>query len=139
MLTLKAFHVIFMVTWFAGLFYLPRLYIYHRAAEDSLSRERFLTMEWRLWVIMSVGAVLTLASGFALIAGWWWPMPVWLQIKLLLVAGLATYHLYCLRLIHLFRDGRMPHSDRFLRLFNEVPAMALIGIVLLAILKPFQG
>lgn len=138
MLTLKAFHVIFMVTWFAGLFYLPRLFIYHRMADDTVSRERFAVMEWRLWVIMTIGAVLTIASGLVLIGlSWWPPAQGWLHVKLLLVAGLVAYHLYCLRLIRQFPAGRMPHGDRFLRLFNEVPALALIGIVLLAVLKPF--
>lgn len=137
MLTLKAFHVIFMVTWFAGLFYLPRLFIYHRACEDTVSRERFETMEWRLWVIMSIGAALTLLSGLILLAGMWWPMPGWLHAKLGLVFGLLAYHGYCLHLMKRFRQGRMPHSDRFLRLFNELPAIGLIGIVLLAVLKPF--
>ena len=137
MLTLKAFHVIFMVTWFAGLFYLPRLFIYHRASEDRVSRERFEIMEWRLWLIMSIGAGLTVLSGIVLVAWLWWPMPGWLYAKLALVAGLLAYHCYCLRLMKQFRREQMPHSDRFLRLFNEVPAIALIGIVLLAMLKPF--
>ncbi|MCP1728480.1 putative membrane protein [Natronospira proteinivora] len=137
MLTLKAFHIIFMVTWFAGLFYLPRLYIYHRAAEDRPSRERFETMEWRLWLIMTIGAGLTLISGLLLVALYWWPMPAWLHAKLVLVAGLIAFHAYCLRLNRLFREDRMPHSDRFLRWFNEAPAIALVGIVLLAVIKPF--
>lgn len=138
MLVLKAFHVIFMVTWFAGLFYLPRLFIYHRAAADRLSQERFEVMEWRLWVIMTIGAVLTIGSGLIQIGLYWWPLHAgWLHAKLALVAGLVAYHLYCLRLMRLFRRHRMPHGDRFLRLFNEVPALALIGIVLLAVLKPF--
>ncbi|MEA5445230.1 CopD family protein [Gammaproteobacteria bacterium AB-CW1] len=137
MLTLKAFHIIFMVTWFAGLFYLPRLYIYHRAAEDPVSRDRFQIMEHRLWVIMTIGAALTLASGLWLIAMAWWPMPGWLHAKLALVAALFAYHFYCLRLNRLFRVDRMPHSDRFLRIFNELPALALVAIVLLAVLKPF--
>ncbi|MDQ2070577.1 CopD family protein [Natronospira bacteriovora] len=137
MLTLKAFHVIFMVTWFAGLFYLPRLFIYHLATEDPGGRKRFETMEWRLWVIMSIGAALTVLSGLLLVAFWWWPMPAWLQAKLLLVAGLLVFHFHCLIIMRQFREGRMPHSDRFLRLFNEAPAIGLIGIVLLAMLKPF--
>jgi len=137
MLTLKAFHIIFMVTWFAGLFYLPRLYIYHRTATDSVSRERFETMEWRLWVIMSIGAALTILSGLVLVAWVWWPMPGWMHAKLLLVAALLVFHFYCLRINRAFQQRNMPHSDRFLRIFNELPAVALIGIVLLAVLKPF--
>lgn len=138
MLVLKAFHLIFMVTWFAGLFYLPRLFIYHRAAADRLSRERFEVMERRLWGIMTIGAVLTVGSGLIQIGLYWWPLQAgWLHTKLALVAGLVAYHLYCLRVMRLFRLNRMPHGDRFLRLFNEIPALGLIGIVILAVLKPF--
>ncbi len=138
MLTLKGFHVIFMVTWFAGLFYLPRLFIYHLDTRDQAGLERFQVMEWRLFVIMSIGAALTLASGIWLTLWAWWPLvDGWLHAKLVLVAALIAYHLYCLRLIRQFRAGVQPHSDRFLRIFNEVPSLALVAIVLLAVLKPF--
>ena len=138
MQTLKAFHVIFMVTWFAGLFYLPRLFIYHVATRDQPGLVRFRVMEWRLWVITTIGAVLTVLSGLWLtIWAWWPPTAGWLVAKLALVAGLLIYHAYCFYLIRQLRHGPGPHSQRFLRLFNEIPAVALIGIVLLAMLKPF--
>ncbi len=132
-----AFHIIFMVTWFAGLFYLPRLFIYHTAATDSASLERFTVMERRLYYIMSIGAVATVAFGIWLIAGWFWPMPAWLIVKLVLVAGLVAYHLYCKRLINRMARGERPHSDRFLRYFNEIPGLFLIAIVILVVIQPF--
>lgn len=132
-----AFHIIFMVTWFAGLFYLPRLFIYHTAATDSASLERFTVMERRLYYIMTIGAVATVAFGIWLIAGWFWPMPAWLIVKLVLVAGLVAYHLYCKRLIERMARGERPHSDRFLRYFNEIPGLFLIAIVILVVIQPF--
>lgn len=131
-----AFHIIFMVTWFAGLFYLPRLFIYHRAADDRAAAERFSVMERRLYMIMSIGAALTIAFGVWLIVAWYHPLPVWLIVKLVLVAGLIAYHLYCKRLIQHFARGEQPHSDRFLRYFNEIPGLFLIAIVILAVIRP---
>jgi len=136
MLWVKAFHVIFMVTWFAGLFYLPRLFIYHRAEADAAAAERFTVMERRLYGIMTIGMVLTVAFGIWLVAGWFWPLPRWLEIKLALVVGLLAYHFYCRRLITRFARGEQPHSDRFLRYFNEVPGLFLIAIVILAVVHP---
>jgi protoporphyrinogen IX oxidase len=132
-----AFHIIFMVTWFAGLFYLPRLFIYHTAATDTASLERFTVMERRLYYIMTIGAVATVAFGIWLVAGWFWPMPAWLIVKLVLVAGLVAYHLYCKRLIERMARGERPHSDRFLRYFNEIPGLFLIAIVILVVIQPF--
>ncbi len=132
-----AFHIIFMVTWFAGLFYLPRLFIYHTAATDSASLERFTIMERRLYYIMTIGAVATIAFGIWLVAAWFWPMPAWLVVKLILVAGLLGYHFYCKRLITRMARGERPHSDRFLRYFNEIPGLFLIAIVILAVIQPF--
>lgn len=132
-----AFHIVFMVTWFAGLFYLPRLFIYHSAATDAASSERFTVMERRLYAIMSIGALATIAFGIWLIAGWFWPLPGWLIVKLVLVAGLLAYHFYCKRIIRRLARGERPHSDRFLRYFNEIPGLFLIVIVILAVLQPF--
>ena len=134
---LLAFHIVFMVTWFAGLFYLPRLFIYHVQASDAPSRARFVTMERRLYAIMSIGAVATIGFGIALVAGWFWPLPGWLIVKLVLVAGLIVFHLYCRRLITLLARNACPHSERFLRYFNEVPGVFLIVIVILAVVRPF--
>ena len=137
MLWLKAWHVIFMVTWFAGLFYLPRLFVYHATATDAVGRERFATMERRLFAIMTIGAVLTIAFGLAML----WRAPeylaaTWLRIKLLLVAALVGYHLWCYPLMKELTSNTRARSDRWYRWFNEVPGVLLIAIVLLAVLKP---
>ncbi len=137
MLWLKAFHVIFMTTWFAGLFYLPRLFIYHAAASDPVGLERFAVMERRLFGIMTMGAVLTVLFGASLVVA----SPAylhfgWLHTKLALVAALIAYHCWCHVLMRALREGRNRHSQRWLRLFNEVPALFLIAIVILAIVKP---
>jgi putative membrane protein len=137
MLWLKAFHIIFVVTWFAGLFYLPRLFIYHASAVDPASRERFATMERRLFVIMTIGASLAVLFGLALVAA----APVylsltWLRVKLVLVAALIGYHLWCRRLMRDLRAGQFAHSGRWLRAFNEIPSVLLIAIVILAVVKP---
>jgi protoporphyrinogen IX oxidase len=138
MLWLKAFHVIFVVTWFAGLFYLPRLFIYHVAASDTLSLQRFIIMERRLFFIMTVGALLAVVFALAML----FQQPAylqagWLRAKLLLVAGLVLYHFGCYRLMRSLRTGRRRYSQRWLRLYNEVPALLLIAIVVLAVVKPF--
>lgn len=132
-----AFHLIFMVTWFAGLFYLPRLFIYHAEALEAAERARFETMERRLYVMMTIGAATTIAFGVALVAGWFWPLPGWLVAKLVLVAGLLAYHFYCRRIMARLARGECPYSTRFLRLFNETPGLFLIVIVILAVVKPF--
>ena len=136
MLWLKALHIVFMVTWFAGLFYLPRLFVYHVAATDGVSRERFEIMERRLFAIMTLGAVLTIVFGLAML----WRAPeylalVWLRMKLVLVALLVIYHAWCYRLMKELAtaSGRSP---RWYRWFNEVPGVLLIAIVILAVLKP---
>ena len=137
-LWLKAFHIVFVVTWFAGLFYLPRLFVYHAAATEPLLLERLATMERRLFVIMSIGGALALGFGLTMVAA----APAylgfgWLQAKLVLVAGLVVYHLWCYRLMHALRAGRNSHSHRWYRFFNEVPSLFLIAIVILAVVKPF--
>jgi protoporphyrinogen IX oxidase len=137
MLWIKALHIIFMVTWFAGLFYLPRLFVYHADAQDEISRKRFVVMERRLFLITSIGAVGTVVFGLTLLVGWWWPAPLWLHVKLGLVALLILYHFACYKLLRDFRAGKNRRSARFYRLLNELPALLLIAIVLLAVLKPF--
>jgi putative membrane protein len=132
-----AFHIIFMVTWFAGLFYLPRLFVYHAEAQDDVSLRRFEVMERRLFIIMNIGAAGTIAFGVWLLIGWWLPMPGWLHVKLALVVVLILYHIYCRKLMADFRHSRNHHSARFFRRFNEVPGLLLIAIVILAVVKPF--
>jgi putative membrane protein len=136
MLWLKAFHVVFVVTWFAGLFYLPRLYVYHVATREPEGRARFELMERRLFAIMSIGALGTVTFGAALIAAA--PLYLsfgWLRLKLLLVLALIGYHAWCYRLMQQLAAGQ-GRSQRWYRFFNEVPALLLIAIVILAVVKP---
>lgn len=135
---IKAWHVIFMVTWFAGLFYLPRLFVYHAATTDSAGIERFRVMERRLFAIMTIGAAMTLLFGFWLLAG----NPAmlgagWMQAKLAGVLLLIAYHAWCWRLMRDLAAGRNARSPRWFRVFNEAPSLLLIGIVLLVIVRPF--
>jgi putative membrane protein len=137
MLWIKAWHVIFMVSWFAGLFYLPRLFVYHADCQDQSGHERLVVMERKLFAIMTIGALLTALFGVWLIAAWHWPLTErWLQIKLLLVAALIAYHLYCAKLVKRFKLQQNAHSGVFYRWFNEFPALILIAVVLLAVLRP---
>jgi putative membrane protein len=138
MLWLKAMHVIFVVTWFAGLFYLPRLYIYHVDAKDPISAQRFEIMERRLFAIMSIGAAFSIAFGLLmLITSPGYLLMLWLKIKLLFVALLIAYHAYCYKLMQDLAAQRNTRSARWLRDFNELPALLLIVIVILAVVKPF--
>lgn len=137
MLWLKAFHIVFVVTWFAGLFYLPRLFVYHTDASDGVGRERFVLMERRLFALMTVGGSLAVAFGISMVAA----APayldfLWLRVKLVLVAALIVYHIWCYRLLSDLRDSRNRHSQRWFRIFNEVPGLLLIAIVVLAVVKP---
>lgn len=139
MLWLKALHLIFMVTWFAGLFYLPRLFVYHASSEDAISNERFKIMERKLlWGIATPGAVLTLVFGLWLIAemGSALLATTWLQAKLALVVLLIWYHIGCVKLVLDFKYDRNRHTHVWFRWFNELPVVLLIGIVLLVELQP---
>lgn len=140
MLWLKAFHVIAMVTWFAGLFYLPRLFVYHADARDAISAARFCIMERRLFAIMTIGAVATVAFGIAMLAATPAYLSMsWLHAKLALVVLLIGYHLYCYQLNRAFAAGRNVHTAKWYRVFNELPSLLLIGIVILAVVKPSGG
>jgi len=135
---LKALHVTFVITWFAGLFYLPRLFVYHAAANDAVSLERFVVMERRLFGIMTVGAAL----GIAFAIGMLLLQPAylstgWLRLKLVFVALLIVYHATCRALMKSLAEGRNTRSPRWFKLFNEVPGVLLIGIVIMAVVKPF--
>ena len=137
MLWVKAAHIIFMVTWFAGLFYLPRLFVYHAMSEDVLSVERFKVMERKLYYgIMTPGALLTLLLGLWL----WLGYAIgggWLHAKLALVALLIAYHLYCGKLLSDFKQDRNRHGSVFYRWLNELPVLLIIPIVVLVVVKPF--
>ena len=137
MLWVKALHVIFMVTWFAGLFYLPRLFVYHAQATDAISIERFKIMERKLYFgIMTPGAVLTVLFG-----SWLWLgygiAGGWLHAKLALVAVLIAYHVYCGKLLGDFKRDRTRHGHVWYRWFNELPVLILFGVVILVVVKPF--
>lgn len=137
---LKAWHLIGMVTWFAGLFYLPRLFVYHAMSDDTPSIERFKVMERKLYFgITTPGALFTLVLGFWMLLDYAWAAfgdQLWLQVKLVLLALLVAYHLYCGRLLADFRADRNRHGHVWYRWFNEVPVLLLIAIVLLAVIKP---
>ena len=140
MLYIKSFHIIFMVAWFAGIFYLPRLFVYHAQAEDSISKERFKIMERKLYHgIMMPSMVITIVLGMWLWVGYGIGKGQgWLHAKLALVAVLVVYQMYLGALMKDFRLDRNRHGHVFYRWLNEFPALpALIGIVILVIVKPF--
>jgi putative membrane protein len=136
MLWIKAFHIIFMVTWFAGLFYLPRLFVYHALAEDPPGRDRFKVMERKLYYgIMTPGAVITVVTGLWLWLGYG-ITGGWLHAKLALVAVLIAYHLWCGKLLNDFKHDRNAKSHVWFRWFNEFPVVILAAVVILVVVKP---
>ncbi len=140
MLWIKAFHIIALVAWFSGLFYLPRLFVYHADAQDELSIERFKIMERRLYRgITWPAAVLTTILGLCLISYnySYYLKAGWMHLKLALVFLLWCYHLLCGHYLRLFAQNKMNKKAAFFRLFNEIPTLFLIGIVLLVVVKPF--
>jgi len=142
MLWFKALHLIFMVTWFAGLFYLPRLFVYHTLSNDAISIDRFKIMERKLYYgIATPGGVLTLIfglmtlmmyGGLAAYSGF-----LWMQIKLGIVTCLVIYHVYCGKLLIDFKYDRNTHSHVWYRWFNEIPVFFLIAIIILVVVRPF--
>ncbi len=139
MLWIKALHVVFMVTWFAGLFYLPRLFVYHAQATDRASVERFKVMERRLFFgIMTPGAVLTIGFGVWLWLGYGIGAGAgWLRAKLAVVLLLVAYHIWCAKLLADFKHDRNAKSHLWYRWFNELPAAFLFAAVILVVVKPF--
>jgi putative membrane protein len=136
-LWIKALHVVFVVTWFAGLFYLPRLFIYHAESADAAVRAQLKIMERRLLGITHIGGALAIVFGlWTLMLAPAFLHQAWLHAKLGLVACLIFYHGYLVRLKNRFARDEAPHSSRWLRIFNEVPALLLIAIVVLAVVKP---
>jgi protoporphyrinogen IX oxidase len=136
----KAVHIIGIVTWFAAIFYLPRLFVYHAMAADAVGIERFKTMEHKLYRgIMWPSAVVAVGAGVWLLVLRWdaFALAGWLHVKLVLVALLIAYHLYCGHLVSVFARDANRRSHRFYRVFNEAPVLLLIGIVVLAVIKPF--
>ena len=139
MLWIKAFHIIFVTTWFAGLFYLPRLFVYHAMSEDTTSTARFKIMERKLFYgIMTPSAVLAILLGiWALYLMPGYLFSNWMIFKLILVGLLVIYHFSCGLIINNFKEDKNFHSHVWYRWFNEAPVLALVAIVILAVIKPF--
>jgi len=140
MMLLKTLHIIFMTAWFAGLFYLPRLFVYHAMTKDKVSLDRFVIMERKLlYGIMTPSAILTVAFGF-LLTYLYLPLyleQTWLALKIILVVTLIFYHIWCINLYKDFEENKNKHSHVWYRWFNEFPVIILILIVFLVIYKPF--
>ncbi len=139
MLWIKAFHIISMVTWFAALFYLPRLFVYHAEAKDEISNQRFKIMERKLFYgIATPSAIITIGLGFWLIhlMGYALLYSFWLQAKLVLVTALVIYHVYCGKLLNDFKNDNNQHNHVWYRWFNEFPVVILIAVILLVELQP---
>lgn len=136
MLWVKAFHIIFMVSWFAGLFYLPRLFVNHAMTQDPAVAAQLLAMERKLYRFITPLGVLTLATGLWLWLGYG-ITGGWLMAKLLLVGILIAYHLYCGKLHDDFKRGRNTHGHVWYRWFNELPVLILFAVVILVVVKPF--
>ena len=136
----KAGHLISLIAWFAGIFYLPRLFVYHVATTDEISLNRFQIMEDKLYrIIMRPAMLATWFFGIGMVVVNWDFLAgqLWLWLKLLLIAGLVAYQLYCARIITSFARDQVTHSERFFRIFNEIPVLILIPVVLLAVFRPF--
>lgn len=140
MLWIKSFHLIFVVMWYAGLLYLPRLFVYHAMSEDVIGSERFKVMERKLFAITTVGGIGALGFGLWLLVDYAWTAystSLWLHLKLILVAVLIAFHALCCKLMLDFRRDRNRRGHRFYRVFNEIPALILIAVVILVVVKPF--
>lgn len=140
MLWIKAFHIISIITWFAALFYLPRLFVYHAMSKDKISIERFKVMERKLYRgIMMPSMILAIALGIWMVVDAWevYKTQYWLHTKLALVVPLVIYHFYCGHLLQIFKQDKNNRSDIFYRWFNEFPVLILIAIVILVVVKPF--
>lgn len=136
MLWVKSFHIFFVVAWFAGLFYLPRLFVNHAMVQDAATIERLKLMERKLYRFMTPLGVLALVFGLWLWLGFDFGGG-WLHAKLVLVAALVVYHLYCGRLLKALADGRNTRNHVWYRWFNELPVLVLLAVVILAVVKPF--
>ncbi len=139
MLWIEAFHIVFVVTWFAGLFYLPRLFVYAAENPTGPTYQLLTVMQRRLLGITHIGGALAVGFGTALLVlePWHLASGGWMHAKLALVAGLVAYHLWCWRLVRVFARGANDRSSRWFRWFNEVPALFLVVIVILVVVKPF--
>ena len=141
-LWVKALHIAFVVAWFAGLLYLPRLFVYHAETNDAIGDERFKVMERKLFMIMTIGGVGAAVFGLWLTADYAWAAYAstgWFKVKLVLVGALVLYHVWCGKLVADFAVGRNRRGHRFYRLINEVPAVILLAVVILVVVKPVMG
>ena len=139
-LWVKALHIAFMVAWFAGIFYLPRLFVYHAMTNQPAVDEQFKVMERKLLYFVTPFAILTLVFGGVLIFAYgsaWFAASGWMHTKLLLVTILYGYHGYCFKLLADFKNNRNRRSHRFYRVFNEVPVLILFSVIILAVVKPY--
>jgi putative membrane protein len=136
-LWLKTFHIVFLVSWYAGLFYLPRLFVHHAMSEDSATRERLEIMERKLFWFITPWAVLTVVLGLILASLYFDWSSVWLHIKTSLVVLLLLFHFWCWKLMVQFRGPGNPHSHVWFRWFNEFPLLILVAVVYLVLFKPF--
>lgn len=140
MLWVKAFHLIFMTAWFAGIFYLPRLFVYHAMSEDTTTQAQFKVMERKLYRFVTPFMLLTVGLGLWLLYSYAWAAyshMLWLHIKLLLVAILVVYHFYCGHLVKVFAADQNRRSHVYYRWFNELPVFLLFTIIILVVIKPF--
>jgi putative membrane protein len=136
MLFFKTIHIISVITWFAGLFYLPRLFVYHAMSSDNISMERFKIMERKLYNgIMTPSAVITILSGFYLLTYFGYEA-LWIKLKITLVSILFFYHIICYKYLKLFKKNKNKNSHIYYRWFNEFPVIILIGIIILVVYKP---
>lgn len=135
----KALHIFFMLAWMAGIFYLPRLFVYHANATSQDVKDEFKVMERRLWFFVTPFALLTLVFGVALIISYgstWFKMSGWLHIKFMLLLVLYSYHFYLFKLMKQFSRDENRHSAKFYRIINEAPVLVVLAIVCLAVVKP---
>ena len=137
MLLIKSLHIIFVVAWFAGLFYLPRLFVYHVETTDEAGHERFCRMEKRLFMLMSIGMLGALVFGLWLWLGYWPVKAGWLHAKFMLALLLVVFHHWLIVPMKALRERRNTRSARFFRIVNEVPTVFLVLMVLLVVFKPF--
>lgn len=140
LLWLKALHIFFMIAWMAGLFYLPRIFVYHAGTQDQQTRETFKVMERRLWFFVTPFAVLTLVFGVWMMVEYgyaWFAASKWMHTKILLLVAIYAYHFYLYKLMRDFAADRNFRSPRFYRILNEAPVLVLLAIVMLAVIKPY--
>ena len=135
----KTIHIVAIISWFAGLFYLPRLFVYHAESKEVEVHKTFKVMEWKLFhYIMKPASIISIFTGVWMVSIWGWQLPIWLHIKFCLVLVLFTFHLYCGKLVTIFNTDNNQRSGKFYRILNEVPTLLLIAIVYLVVCKPLS-